>query len=131
MEPPDAGRKPSNDPRLLAAMRASTLFAKVDDEKLARIADTMSRVPFDAGAVLGREGEPQRRMLIVTRGSVTRTREGGTGRDHQVTETLGRPGSLATIGGLHVLRGEPTYGTSSADGPGEARRTHTRRGRSG
>lgn len=91
-------------------LRSSTMFAQLDDHNMRRVASRMERVEYKKGDILMHQGDPQRSMYIVTRGSVKRVRY-EAGRQHS-TESLGAAGSRNTIGALHLLYNQPTYATA-------------------
>lgn len=91
-------------------LRASTMFAQLDEHNLRRVAARMHRVEYKKGDLLMHQGDPQVNMYIVTRGTVKRVRY-ESGRYHS-SESLGAAGSRNTIGALHLLYNQPTYATA-------------------
>jgi len=81
--------------RLLAGTR---LFAGVDADGLARIADRMTEVDMPAGRVIARQGEVGTGFYVIVAGAVRVVREG---------ETLNRLGPGQFFGELSVLDGRP------------------------
>lgn len=80
------------------ALRRFDLFAALDDELLAALADSSKIVGFEAGDVLARQGTGPDEMCVILEGDVELVRNG------QAVAVVG-PGSMC--GDLSVLSGEP------------------------
>ena len=85
------------------------MFRACNEKNLRLVACRMERFSFKKGDVLMKQGQAQENILVVTQGTIVRVRF-EEGRNHY-TETLGNKESYNTLGALHVLRGEPCYGT--------------------
>lgn len=96
---------PDQRTELVASAR---LFAGVDADGLARIADRVVEVDFPAGHVIARQGEVGTGFFVIADGRASVVRGGRT------IATLG-PGDF--FGELSVLDGQPRVAQVVADGP--------------
>lgn len=92
---------------LLRPLQANRLFALLPLDALERLAGAMTRVGFEPGAILMREGDIGDRYVVVTAGSVSVTRAG-----REIT-VLG-PGD--GVGEIALLRAVPRVATVAAVG---------------
>lgn len=97
------------DDDVVAALRASPLFAELPDPVVAELAAGGRTVAVPAGAVLMAEGEPSDALVVVLDGELEVTRAGGGER---VLLNVCTRGDL--LGELGVLQGLPRSATVSA-----------------
>lgn len=89
-------------------LASTPLFAGVDADGLARIAERTVEVDFPAGHVIARQGEVGTGFFVIASGGARVIRDGRT------VTTLG-PGDF--FGELSVLDGQPRNAQVVADGP--------------
>jgi len=94
--------------RRVELLAATPLFAEVDAEGMARIAERAVEVTFDDGHVIARQGEVGTGFFVVVSGAVRVIRDG--------TE-LARMGPGEFFGELSVLDGRPRVAQVVALGP--------------
>jgi CRP/FNR family cyclic AMP-dependent transcriptional regulator len=92
----------------LALLSAAPLFAAVDAEGIARIADRVVEVEFPHGGVIARQGDVGTGFFVIASGGTRVVRDGRT------LATLG-PGDF--FGELSVLDGRPRTAQVIAEGP--------------
>jgi len=88
-------------------LRNSVLMSKCTDEQLKNIASKMTRVHYDKGQLLMKEGERQNRLYVISDGEVVRQKKLG-GKYHDVNTYMGG----MTVGSLHILKQDPCYATT-------------------
>jgi hypothetical protein len=93
---------------LLRPLQANRLFALLPLDALERLAAAMTRVQFEPGAALMREGEIGDRYVVITRGAVSVVRSG------REVAVLG-PGD--GVGEIALLRAVPRVATVTATEP--------------
>jgi CRP-like cAMP-binding protein len=89
-------------------LKKSVLLRYCDGKQLAEIAQNMSKNVYRKDEVLSLEGQPQKKMFVIARGSVIREKTTEDGRVHHIDTFLGGQ----TVGSLHVLNKDPSYATS-------------------
>ncbi|CAM9244678.1 unnamed protein product [Phaeothamnion confervicola] len=104
---------------LLGCMREATLFKYCSDESLRKVSKHMQRLEFERGEVLMEQGEPQSKVFLIARGSVSRLRYVND-QLHQVETVASQEQHRGMFGALHVLREEPTYATALTETKGVA-----------
>jgi CRP/FNR family cyclic AMP-dependent transcriptional regulator len=94
--------------RRSALLAATPLFADVDADGMARIADRAVEVVFEPDHVIARQGEIGTGFFVVVEGGVRVIRDG---------ELIARLGPGEFFGELSILDGRPRVAQVVADGP--------------
>ncbi|MBI4422821.1 MAG: mechanosensitive ion channel family protein [Elusimicrobia bacterium] len=96
--------------RRMTVLRGIDLFASLNDEELAALAERLRPSPFSKGEVITRQGDTGHWLYIINRGVGEVRLEDEAGRSHPVAR-LG-PGDF--MGEMALMTGEPRSATVSA-----------------
>jgi len=102
------GLTPEEEKECISLLRRSVVLRHCTDDQLRVLAKEARKKVYGKGQILSQEGEPQKKMFVLSSGSVIREKTDEKGQVHQIDTMMGG----YTVGSLHVINKDPSYATS-------------------